>query len=331
MHGDVVREAAAARPAQGAQRCLGIDLGATRIKVVVVEISETGDAAIRYAEQFATEGHEGPQAVTARIVQLGQAAISTCGPVAVAGVGVPGLYRTQTGEIEFLPNLPGPWRGLRLQDALASVWQVPVALINDARAFTLAEARIGAAKGYRNVIGITVGTGVGGGIVLDGRLVLGEDGRAGEIGHQIIEIDGPPCTCGGIGCVEALAGSSALTRLAGMSSPAEVYSAARQGHQRARDAVIRVARYLAAGIANIVTLLRPERIVIGGGIADSGDLLLDPVRRIVAERAALVDPATYEIVRAELGPVAGAVGAALWAAEKSAAACYPVELAHGCV
>lgn len=300
---------------------LGVDLGATRIKVVVVEVDASGEVALRFSAQYPTAADEGPSAVAERLAGYALDAVAEVGRVVGAGVGIPGLYRASSGEIEFLPNMPGAWRGFRLREYLTTLWRVPVVLINDARAFTLAEARLGAGKGHQTVVGVTVGTGIGGGLVVDGRLLMGSDGRRGEVGHQIVEVDGPLCTCGGFGCVEALAGSLALMRATGLASLDEIYAAAERGEKEARAAVTTAAKYLAAGIANVVTLLRPERVVIGGGAASASRLLIASLRDMVARRAALVDAETYEIVAAELGPVAGAIGAALWSAEIDSGMC----------
>ena len=190
-----------------------------------------------------------------------------------------------------------------------------MALINDARAFTLAESRMGAAAGCPTVVCLTLGTGVGGGVVVDGRLRFGPSGRAGELGHQDIDVDGPPCGCGNRGCVEAFAAGAVLCRLGGRATPEAVYAAAAAGDERAAAAVQAVIGRLAVGIANLVTVLWPERVVVGGGVAAAGDRLFGPLRAAVAAAAPLVDPAAYEIVPAALGPGAGAIGAALWAAE----------------
>jgi glucokinase len=218
----------------------------------------------------------------------------------------------------FLPNLPPAWNGHQVREPLAGSLAVPVALINDARSFTLAESRMGAAAGCSTVICLTLGTGVGGGVVVDGRLRFGPHGRAGELGHQVIDPGGPPCGCGNRGCVEAFAAGAAISRLGGRASPQAVFAAAAAGDERARAAVEAVAARLGAGIANLVTVLWPERVVVGGGVAAAGEQLFGPLRRAVAAATPLVDPTAYEIVPAALGPAAGAIGAALWAHERTA-------------
>jgi glucokinase len=200
---------------------------------------------------------------------------------------------------------------------LADALGVATSIINDARAFTLAESRIGAAAGCATVAALVLGTGIGGGIVVDGHLHFGPMGRAGELAHQVIVPGGPRCGCGNNGCLEALASSTAITRLAGMATVHEAFAAAAAGDERAAAALAEVAGYLGIAIANIVTVLMPERVVIGGGVADAGDALLALVREATARHCVLVPADWYEIVPAQLGRHAGAIGAALWAGDQT--------------
>ena len=158
-----------------------------------------------------------------------------------------------------------------------------------------------------------LGTGIGGGIVVDGRLHFGRHGRAGELAHQVIVRDGPTCGCGNRGCLEAVATSSALVELAGQPTVEAVVRAARLGDERAAAAIETVSDHLGVAIANVITVLVPERVVIGGGVADAGPALLDPIRAAVARHSVLVPQDWYEIVPAALGPWGGAIGAAIWA------------------
>jgi glucokinase len=162
---------------------------------------------------------------------------------------------------------------------------------------------------------MTLGTGVGGGILIDGKLHLGAWGRAGEIGHQTVLPDGPLCGCGNRGCVEAVAKAEELARLGGRSTAEEVYAGVREGDPQCRSAVKTVAAYLGIGLANLVTVLGPDRIVVGGGIVAAGDLVLDPIRAAIRERVHLVPADEVRVVAAELGPAAGSIGAALAAVD----------------
>jgi len=297
-------------------RYLGLDVGGTSCKLAVV--AAEGD---RRGELVATAaiptGPGDPADVLARLAAAAAELAAAAGPVAAAGIGLPGLFDEDSGRVVFLPNLPPAWTGREVAGPLAATLGVPVALLNDARAFTLAESRMGAAAGCPTVVCLTLGTGVGGGVVVDGRLRFGPHGRAGELGHQVIEVGGPPCGCGNRGCVEAFAAGAALCRLGGRDSPEAVFAAAAAGDERAAAAVRSVVGRLAVGIANLVTVLWPERVVVGGGVAAAGAGLFGPLRAAVAASAPLVDPDAYEIVPAALGPAAGAIGAALWAREGS--------------
>jgi glucokinase len=288
---------------------LGLDLGGTNIKWVVLD----GDGAVVVDGSLPTEGGRGPAHVIERLALAGRAAAEAAGPLATAGVGVPGIYDDTRGSIRFFTNLPGPWAGHPLAAPLSEALGLPVRLINDARAFTLAEARVGAGRGCAALIGVTLGTGIGGGIVLDGRLVLGVHGTAGEIGHQVIDLrpEAPKCGCGNTGCLEAYVGAGALARAAGTATAAEAFAADERGEQRARAAVEAWIDHLAIGLANLVTVLTPDRIVLGGGVSSAATRIITPLRDRVRAHVHLTDADHVEIVRAALGVRAGAIGAAL--------------------
>jgi glucokinase len=184
-------------------------------------------------------------------------------------------------------------------------------MINDARAFTLAEGTIGAGRDAEVMLGITLGTGIGGGIMINGRLHLGAFGTAGEFGHQTVDPDGPMCGCGNRGCLEAVAKGGAISAEVGLQNAEAVYAAAAGGDPRAADAIDRASFYMAIAIANTVALLGLDVVVLGGGIMSAGDLVLDPLRQAVSSRVTLVPTEEIRIVRAELGGMAGAIGAAL--------------------
>jgi glucokinase len=293
---------------------LGLDLGGTNIKWVVLDRAGAALA----AGSLATEGDGGPAHVIERLALAGREAIAAAGPIVTAGVGVPGIYDEARGSIRFFTNLPGPWAGQAMAAPLAAALGVPVRLINDARAFTLAEARVGAGRGCAALIGVTLGTGIGGGIVLAGRLVLGLDGTAGEIGHQVIDMraGAPRCGCGNTGCLEAFVGGPRLAQAAGTATPAEAFAADERGEPRARAAVEAWIDALAIGLANLVTVLTPDRIVLGGGLAEASGRILAPLRERLAAHVHLTDPSHVEIVHAALGVRAGAIGAALHGLER---------------
>jgi glucokinase len=288
---------------------LGLDLGGTNIKVSVLERHSDGYRAL-FVEELATGADGGPKRVSANLVEAARRYLDL-GKIGSVGLGVPGLFDADTGAIELFPNLPGAWKGFRLRTTIEQALGIPITMINDARAFTLAEGTMGAGRGFRIVACLTLGTGIGGGIMIDGRVHLGAFGVAGEIGHQTIDPDGPLCGCGNHGCVEAMARADVLTVLAGRESAEEVYRAAADGDPRSIAAIEDVARALGIGLANVVTLIGPDRIVIGGGIAGAGDLVLDPIRQAIRDRVTLVPVDRIDVVPAMLGKWAGAHGAAL--------------------
>ncbi|CAN5793776.1 ROK family protein [soil metagenome] len=292
-------------------RHLGLDLGGTNVKMVVLEPGADGIPAVVASRTAPTGAAGGPEAVADQLVALGRSMIEDYGPVAGLGLGVPGLFDRDSGAIVLFPNLPGPWPGYPLRDRVGDGVGVPVSLINDARAFTLAEGTIGAGRGCRVLVCLTLGTGVGGGIMIDGRLHLGSSGRAGEIAHQIILPDGPLCGCGNRGCVEAVTRADVLLEQAGRATVEDVYLGVQAGDERCLAAVAQVSEYLGIAIANTITLIGPERVVVGGGIAQAGELALDPIRKAVWRHVTLVPAASVDIVAASLGSQAGAIGAAL--------------------
>lgn len=289
-------------------RHLGLDLGGTNIKVVVLE--GNGEPRILSEDTIATSAASGPETVTKRLIESGRASAELHGPFQTVGLGVPGLY-DDSGAVRLFPNLPGSWSGFPLRERIEDGLGQTVTMINDARAFALAEGNLGAGRGCRIMVAMVLGTGVGGGITVDGRLHLGAFGTAGEIGHQTILPDGPLCGCGNRGCVEALTKAAVLADLAGKDTAEEAYEAAASGDLRSQEAIAEVGMYLGIALANTVTILGPERIVIGGGIAKAGNLLLDPVRRSLRQRVTLVPIEKVEVLLAELGSAAGAIGAAL--------------------
>lgn len=291
--------------------CLGLDLGGTNIKAAVVSVEEGDTLSLGETAQWPTDADRGPGAVTERLIEAGREMIDRVGPVESVGIGVPGLFDRERGTIELFPNLPGPWKEHSLRDPVGESLGVPATLINDARAFVLAEGTMGAGKGHSTLVGITLGTGIGGGIMIDGRLHLGAFGTGGEISHQIIVPDGPPCGCGNRGCLEPLAMASTLVDLAGREDVAEIYAMARQGDEKSASAVAQVANYLGIGLANVVTLLGPSCIVVGGGISEGGELVLAPIREAMQRHITLAPAEKIAVVKAELGNWAGAIGAAL--------------------
>jgi glucokinase len=238
--------------------------------------------------------------------------------VASIGIGVPGLYDPATGCTRFIVNVPGPWAGFPVAGPVGERAGVPAFLINDARAFGLAELRLGAGRGASSMVGLTLGTGVGGVIAVGGRVHQGHDGTAGEIGHQTIDPDGPWCNCGNRGCVEAYARADQICAACGTATVEEAVQRAREGDARALRGLRDVGRYLGIGISNMITVISPDKIVLGGGVAAAGELLFGPIRDEIARRVTTTAIDDVELVPAELGTWAGAMGAAVHGAERAA-------------
>ena len=303
-------------------RHLGLDLGATNLKWTIVEHEPGPDGSWRAIArgQVPTRADGGPDAIVPQLGEIGREAMAQWPGVVSAGVGIPGLYDPRTGTTRFLVNLRGAWDGYPVVAPVAAALGVPVALINDARAFGLAELRLGAGRGASSMVGLTLGTGVGGVIAVDGKVHQGHDGTAGEIGHQTIDPDGPDCNCGNHGCLEAFARADRIAEACGTATAEEAVERARAGDAAALEGLRRVGRYLGIGIGNMIVVISPDRVVIGGGIAAAGDLLLASAREEIRRRVRTTSIAEVEIVTAELGTWAGAIGAAVHGAEAAAAA-----------
>ncbi len=297
-------------------RHLGLDLGGTNIKVVVLE-HDAGGWRVIHRDQVATPAAEGPDRVVARLAEVGVEAIGRSPGVSSVGIGIPGLYDPAAGTTRFLVNIPGAWDGHPVAGPVEEALGVPAALINDARAFGLAELRLGAGRGASAMVGLTLGTGVGGVIAIDGRVHRGHDGTGGELGHQTLDPDGPTCGCGNRGCLEAYARADRIAEACGTSTAEEAMARARVGDAQALAGFERVGRYLGVGIANMITVITPERIVIGGGLAAALDLLLDTIRDEVRRHVFTTSLDGVEIVPAELGTWAGAIGAAIHGDEQA--------------
>jgi glucokinase len=315
---------------------IGIDLGGTNIKAAMVNIS-SGE--ITGTTSIPTHSREGYDAVIAQIGVLVERVIKASGiskgKVGGIGIGVPGVIDMEKGRTLFLPNLPGQWRNVPLAEKLSGATKLPVRIINDARAMTLGEWRFGAGQGVDTVACYTLGTGIGGGLVISGKLHLGIGGAAGELGHVIVDLYGPKCGCGSNGCIEAFASGPAIaamgmkavvqgltTRIAELCegdlnriTPELVCQAAIEGDIIARDIYEQAGRYIGVGVASIVTAINPRRVIFGGGVAAAGEIILDPIRRTVQSRVCLTDLKSVQIVLAELGNNAGLVGASFWASQ----------------
>ena len=304
----------------------GIDLGGTSIAAVLANAA----GKIIQEASIATESHAGPAVVLERIASLVEQLLQAAQvSVQAVGIGCPGLVDVKNGITRFFPNLPTQWRNVPAAEWLSTRLHCPVFLLNDVRTATLGELVFGHGRHVQTMAFFSLGTGVGGGLVIDGKLRLGSLGAAGELGHQTILPEGPLCGCGNRGCLETLASGPAITAegvrlmLAGQApqlfeivagnpaliSPRTIAAAAEAGDLGAQAAISRATEYLGIGIANLVTCLHPELIVLGGGVAEMGDLLLSPLRRILPERVRMFPPNDVRIELSLLGVRAGALGA----------------------
>lgn len=316
---------------------IGIDLGGTNLRAAIAD-TDTGQ--IFHQRKCPTLATEGQEAVIQRMVQLIRELIQISGEPAGAikgiGIGVPGTPDINTGVIEFLPNLPGRWSNVPLQSIIQSQIQLPVAVINDVRAITLGEWTFGAGRGADTLACLAIGTGIGGGVVVNGQFHLGLGGTAGEFGHHVVEVDGLPCGCGGRGCLELYASGPAIaamgvkevmhghtTRIGELVNydlnridAGVIVQAAKEGDPIAMGILQRVGVYLGIAVGNILGVISPQRVIFGGGVSVAGDLLLGPIVQTVNERVHVVPLQKVQFVLAELGINGGLIGAALWAKRK---------------
>ncbi|MEP7159272.1 MAG: ROK family protein [Chloroflexota bacterium] len=297
-------------------RHLGLDLGGTNIKWVVLERHGDVWEAVDRGHVPTPEG--GPEVVTDALISAGRGALAACPGLETVGLGVPGLYYPESGDTRFLVNIEGEWDRFPVGSMISDGLGLPTHLVNDARAFGLAELRLGAGRGATSMIGWTLGTGVGGVIAIDGRVVQGHDGTAGEMGHQTIDPAGPPCNCGNNGCVEAFVRADRIALACQSDTVEEAVERARGGDAVCLAGLAETGRYLGIGVANMVTVLAPDRVVIGGGVAAALDLMLPTLRAELHRRVHTTDLDRVEIVPAELGTWAGGIGAAVHGAETAA-------------
>jgi len=309
----------------------GVDLGGTSI---VVGLVPEGGGTPLAVQRRATEARRGPEAVVEDIGAMVADAVGAAaedgqdGHVVGVGVGAPGPLDLKTGVVRVAPNLG--WRDYPLRSRIEARVDLPVSLDNDANCATYGEWWQGAARGYASVVGITVGTGIGGGLVLDGAVVHGASGAAGEIGHTTINVGGRRCACGNYGCLEAYASGPNIAARAreGLEAGAgsvlvdlvegrldrltarTVYDALVLGDEYAREVILETARFLGAGVANVVNLLNPEVVVVVGGVTQAGEHLLAPLRSEVRRRAFRAAANACRILPGALPETAGVVGAA---------------------
>jgi glucokinase len=317
---------------------IGADVGGTLVKYVAID-----DAGGRVLQGAIATDPGDPEATIARLARELLATLGTaCSRLRAVGLACAGIVAPESGRLGRSPNLPG-WQGHDLRGALVTGFGLgAVTVANDVNAALYGEYLFGAGRGCRQLVMIALGTGVGGGVLIDGRLLLGAHSAAGEIGHMILDPDGPTCSCGNRGCLEAYAGSTALLRRARElaataaepgTDPAAadfVENVRRAGTELTTDGLYELAaagdatavalfnaagRWLGQATANLVNVLNPDRVIVGGGLAQAGDLILAPCREVM-QRGVMAERArATAVVPAALGPHAAALGVAALARE----------------
>lgn len=318
---------------------IGLDLGGTTFAVGIIG----PDGAIIKSLERDTQQHDGPDILLPRLAQavrdlLAEAGYQEPPADAVLGIGVPGPVKHRDGVCVIAPNLRG-WKDLAVAGPMREMLGIPTYIINDANAAAVGEARFGAGRDVESMLMLTLGTGIGSGLILNNKMHFGASERGAEVGHTCIDIRSDRGSCGNIGTVESACGRDAITwramrALAGgrksnlpeickgdltAMTPHDVADAAKAGDALAIEVWEETAVHLAAGIVNVVFIADVERVVLGGGVAQAGDVLFAPLRRAVAARTSQLVFDVTQIVPAELGPDAGLIGAAQWARERAAA------------
>jgi glucokinase len=319
------------------KKYIGCDLGGTNLRAAIVDVE---NGSVIHQMSIPTLARDGPDALMKRMAGLFLQIIAWAGltkeDVGGVGIGVPGVLDLEKGETLFLPNLAGTWPHVPLADTITKLTGLPTALLNDVRSITNGEWRFGAGRGVDTVAVFAVGTGIGGGLVINGQLHLGIGGTGGELGHMTIDYSGPTCGCGNKGCLEAFASGPAIaamgmkavtqgltTRIGEMCeydlnriTPELIARAAQEGDPIAREIYERAGFYLGIAAANVCVAIGPRRIIIGGGVAQAGDLLLEPIRRTLHERVTVIPIEQVEVVQSQLGDNAGVIGVACWTADQ---------------
>jgi glucokinase len=296
----------------------GVDIGGTKIAAGIVDDSGKVLRKLEIPTKVCRQYPKGLEAIVGMLWELSETASVKLSGIGIGSTGWVFPFTGEFGDVDFLPG----WKGCNPVEDLSRKFGVRVALENDGDAAALGEAAWGAGRGKSRLIYVTVGTGIGGGFILDGKLYRGVDRSHPEVGHHVIDASGPQCTCGFHGCWEALATGLAMAAWLKSKVPdggrshsedltaKHIFQLAREGNALAREAVEREAYYLGLGLANLITLFVPEVIVLGGSVMKSADLLLDSIRKTIAQGCRFVPYQKTELALASLGEDANLIGAA---------------------
>ena len=290
---------------------LGIDIGGTTLNLGVCH----HDGSVRGRHTIATDAATGPDDTITRIVARARALIAEHGTVASCGIGMPGELDLERERFVRANHFPG-WANVPIGQQIGERLGVPTVLENDANCAAWGEYVAGTGRGTRSLACFTLGTGVGGGVVIDGQLWLGANGAAGALGHIAVDPNGPECRCGQRGCVEVYASATSLAGRYGKGSARDAFAAAARGEADAMAAVDWACDGLAAGVASVIHILQPDVVVLAGGMAAAGNPLLSRVRAGASRRVRTSWLRAIRIELSELGNDAGWIGAALWSARR---------------
>lgn len=294
---------------------IGIDLGGTNLKIALLDLKYN----IVYKNVLSTKGFVKKESLILAIINSINGIIRNSNlnrkNILGVGLGLPGPIDIRRGLVHFFPNIPG-WKEVSLKSILNKKLRLPIFLDNDANLMCLAEYKLGAGKIFKNVVCLTLGTGVGAGIIINGNLYRGSSSLAGEIGHMPINEKGPHCTCGGFACLETYIGNNRIIKEARRLfkrniSLEELSFLAKKQNNKAKAFWSKVAEHLGIALAGVVNLLNPDCIVIGGGVAGAGSILFDKVRETITKRAMSVQAKHVKLFKARLGNDAGVIGAAI--------------------
>ena len=294
-------------------RVIGVDVGGT--KTLAAVMSAEGEIEARVERPTAVSSE---QALLGELDSAVEELRAAHGDIAALGFGIPSRIDQRSGRAVASVNIP--LAGVPFRDRMHERHGLPVAIDNDANAAAIAEWKVGAARGASHVVMLTLGTGVGGGLILGGQPYRGAHGSGAELGHIVVEFEGPPCACGGRGHLEAVASGTAASKVArelyGPEGDShELVRRAEAGDEQAVAAMANIGRFLGAGLATFVNIFEPELIVIGGGFGRESELLLGPAREVLARDGLAPGSETVEIVEAQLGADAGVIGAGMIALE----------------